>query len=56
MSEDWKVWDRWVIADATGRASIRRMLEEDARECPWCSASLTPGQTVCAIVRRAPER
>ena len=30
------------------RASIRRMLEEDAApECPWCSASLTPGQTVC---------
>jgi hypothetical protein len=23
------------------------MLEEDAPECPWCSASLTPGQTVC---------
>src|SRR4051812_43626801 len=24
------------------------MLEEEVRECPWCSASLTPGQTACA--------
>jgi hypothetical protein len=24
------------------------MLDEEVHECPWCSASLTPGQTVCS--------